>query len=139
MNGSIEGLREAVRENLESLSASFERLRILIDGKPFATDSAMRKALARLEILSKQNREKLAAAHPDFERWMIQELSAREKVSLWKAKRDSSRLHFRADLCEKSANAALEIAALAIQEAECAALRAIFARKEAVSVQVRER
>lgn len=139
MNGSIEGLRGAVRENLENLSISFDRLRALIDGNSSTTESELRKGLARLEILSKQNREKLAGALSDFERWINEELQTRDKISLWKTRRDTSRLHSRADLCEKSANAALEIAALAIQEAECASLRAILARMDAVSVQVRER
>jgi len=138
MNGSIEGLREAVRENLENLTASFDRLTALIDGNTTA-ENELRKGLARLETASKQNREKLTGALSDFDRWSSEELPTRDKISLWKAKRNTSRLHFRADLCERSANAALEIALLAILEAECAAFRAILARKEAVAVQVRER
>lgn len=138
MNGNIDGLREAVRESLKALSGSFERLTALMDDRKFTTDRELRKELLRLEAASKQNRERLNAARADFEKWVSEESQTRNQIDAWKAKRNTGRLHTRADLCEKCTIAALELSALAILEAECAAFRAVLARKEAVAVQVRE-
>jgi len=139
MNRNIDSLRDAVRESLRTLSDSFERLNALVDERRFTTEGELRKHLARLELSLKQNHERLSAALSDFDKWTNEELQTRNQISAWKAKRDTSRLHARADMSEKSATAALEIAALVIKEAECAAIRAMLGRKEAVSLQVRER
>ena len=139
MNSNVEGLKEAVQENLKALSSSLDRLGALIDEREFTSEGELRKGLAGLEMSSKRNRERLSDALSDFDKWTSEEFQTRGQIDTWKAKRETSRLHSRADLCERCATAALEIAALAVQEAECAALRAVLARKEAVSVQVRGR
>jgi hypothetical protein len=63
-------------------------------------------------------------------------LEADEKLVGWKMKRQTSHLHAHADRFEKGLVAAVEIAAMAMEEAERAAIRAVLARREAISIQI---
>ncbi len=75
----------------------------------------------------------------ELKKWMDEESSEGiDKVAQWKAKRETSRLHARADKYERCAGAAMAVAATAMNEAERAVLRALLARKEAISIQIQQ-
>jgi hypothetical protein len=90
-----------------------------------------------MDEIAELNRAKTLAAYAESNRCLEEEkLEASEKITEWKKKRLTSQLHARADRLERCAVSAVEIAVLAMDEAERTVLRAILSRKEAVLIQV---
>jgi hypothetical protein len=137
MSGHIDQFREDLRSNILGVAASFSRFNALVQETTGSTEQELREQLARMDALAQITRGKAAAAYAEFDRWMENEkLQAEEKIAEWKKTRQTGQLHARADRFERCAVTAVEIAMLAIDEAERTVIRAILARKEAISVQV---
>jgi seryl-tRNA synthetase len=88
--------------------------------------------LAALENKAKERKARTAAVEAKVKTW-IEERKAmtHDTIAQWKQQRDVQRLEFRADLSERYAVTAMEIAAAAVDEAERAAVEAIVARMDA--------
>jgi hypothetical protein len=139
MKNYVDQFCEDIHTNLSAIGATFTRLQTLIADKAKSTEQEIRKYFVETEEGIEQTRAKRAAALLELKKWSDEESSeAIEKVAQWKAKRETSRLHARADRCERSAAAAIAVAAAAMDEAERAVLRALLARKETISIQAQQ-
>jgi hypothetical protein len=137
MSGNIDQFRADLRANLLATAASFDRFNAILFQTATSTEQDLRERLAILDETAELTRFRAIAANADFNRWMEEARSETfEKVAGWKSKRQTGRLHARADRLERCASTAVEIALLAMQEAERTAVGAILARKEAISIQV---
>ncbi|WP_213736885.1 hypothetical protein [Bradyrhizobium sp. dw_411] len=137
MNGNIEKLREDLWLNVSGIAASFDRFNFLIYESESNDEAQLRERLGQIEDGAEQNRARTIAAHSEFERWMDEERNeSAERLAEWKQKRQSGQLHARADRCERCAAVAVEIALLAMDQAEMIIVRALLARTEAISVQI---
>jgi len=103
-----------------------------------ATEQEWHEQLLEMEKLIEHSRAKIAAARADLHRWIEEEkLETSVQIIEWKATRQTDKLHARADRYERCANAAVEIAAAKIDEAGQWVFRALLARNEAISIQVK--
>jgi hypothetical protein len=137
MNGNIDQFREDLRSNISVIVTCFDRFNALVYGESISTEKQLTERLAKLDEVVEQSRANGQIAYAEFYRWLEeQKLESSEKIAEWKRNRQTGQLHARADRFERCAATALEIAVLAMDEAERTVLRAILARKEAISIQV---
>ena len=88
--------------------------------------------LAALENKAKEQKARTAAAEAKVKTWVEEKKTmTHDTIAEWKKQRDVKRLESRADLSERYAVTAMEIAAAAVDEAERAAVEAIVARMDA--------
>jgi hypothetical protein len=124
---------------LSIIDATVVRVETLIEDKAKSTEQDVRERMAVVEKRIEQGRAKVAAARAALERWTVDESpEASMKVAEWKTKRDTSKLHAHADRHEARAAAVIDVAVAAMDDAERAVLGALLARKEAISIQVRQ-
>lgn len=128
---------EDVRVHVSKIAASLERLEGLIAETAIVPDLKLREELAANDEIAEQERLRATVVNAEFDKLVKSELAeASAKLASWKAKRDTSHLHARADRIERCAMIAVEIAMLAMCEVERTALRAVLARREAIAIQV---
>jgi hypothetical protein len=137
MNGNTDQFREDLRLNLSIVMTACGRFITAVEGGMAGTELEWHEQLLEMEKLIEQSRAKIAAASADLHRCIEEEkFETSIQVIEWKAKRQTDKLHARADRYERCANAAVEIAAAKIDEAGQWVFRALLARKETISIQV---
>ena len=140
MNDDNDVFRREFRASLSMIADALDRLNGLVGEKATSTEHELREQVAESEKLIDQSRMQARASQNEFYRLIEeQKLETSEKIADWKTHRQTSKLHARADRCERSATTAIEIAILAIDEAERAVLCALLTRKETISIQVQRR
>ena len=140
MSDDNDAFRREFRASLSMIVDTLDRLNALVGEKAASTEHELREQVAESEKLIDQSRMQARAAQKELNRLIEeQKLETSEKVDDWKTHRQTSKLHARADRCERSATTAIEIAVLAMDEAERAVLRALLTRKETISIQVQRR
>ena len=138
MNDDNDAFQREFRASLSMIADTLDRLNALFGEKATTTEHELREQVAESKLLIDQSR--MQAAQNELNRLIEeQKLETSEKVADWKAHRQTSKLHARADRCERSATTAIEIAVLAMDEAERAVLCALLTRKETISIQVQRR
>jgi membrane protein involved in colicin uptake len=91
-----------------------------------------RAQLAALENKAREQKARNAAAEAKVKAWVEEKKTmTHDKIAQWKEQGDAKRLAARADLTERYAVTAMEIAAAAVDEAERAAVEAVVARMDA--------
>jgi hypothetical protein len=91
-----------------------------------------RAQLAALENKAREQKARNAAAEAKVKAWVEEKKTmTHDKIAQWKEQGDAKRLATRADLTERYAVTAMEIAAAAVDEAERAAVEAVVARMDA--------
>jgi hypothetical protein len=111
MNDHIDQFHEDIRAALSTIDVSLIRVKALFANKTMRTEQDLREQLGEVEKSLEQSRQRAAAAHLDLERWLDEES---DRVAEWRVKRDTSKLHARADKCEQCAAAAIEVAIAAV-------------------------
>ena len=140
MNDDNDVFRREFRASLSMIADALDRLNALVGEKATSTEHELREQVAESEKLIDQSRMQARAAQNELNRLIEeQQLETSEKIADWKTHRQTSKLHARADRWERSAATAIEIAILAIDEAERAVLCALLTRKETISIQVQRR
>lgn len=138
MNDDNDAFRREFSASLSMIADTLDRLNALVGEKATSTEHELREQVAESKLLIDQSR--MQAAQNELNRLIEeQKLETSEKVADWKTRRQTSKLHARADRCERSATTAIEIAVLAMDEAERAVLCALLTRKETISIQVQRR
>ena len=138
MNRNTDQFQEDLRLNLSIVMKACDRFGTTVEDGMAATEPEWHEQLLEMEKLIEHSRAKLAAARADLHRWIEEEkLETSVQVIEWKAMRQTDKLHARADRYERCANAAVEIAAAKIDEAGQWVFRALLARNEAISIQVK--
>jgi hypothetical protein len=138
MNEKLDPFRVEVRLSLSIIAGALDQLNGLVDDKTIKTEHDLRELVADSEKLIDQIRAESRTAQDELKRLMEEEeFETSEIVAKWKEDRLTSKLHARADRCERVATTAIEIAVLAMEEARRAVLCALLTRKETISIQIK--
>jgi hypothetical protein len=138
MNRNTDQFQKDLRQNLSMVVTACDRFITMANERMTGTEQELRGQLIEIEKAIEQRQVRMAAARADLNRWMGEEkFETSEKIANWKATRQTDKLHARADRYERCSNTAIEIAAAMMEEAEQWAFRALLARKEAISIQVK--
>ncbi|HEV2159461.1 hypothetical protein [Bradyrhizobium sp.] len=137
MNGNLRELREELRQHFSCIAATFDRANTLIFEVEELDGQTLREQLRKVDEEAEQGRARALTAQASFDRWMNQErLVTIEQIAGWKQQRQTGHLHARADRWSRCAIAAVEIAVLAMDQAERTILYALLAREEAMAAQI---
>jgi hypothetical protein len=137
VNEDIGQFRGEFRVYLSMISPIFDRLSALIDESATSVGPELEEQVDEIEKVIEQTRDQATAACHVFVRLIYEErIETRAKSSDRKINGPASRLDARAHRRERYATTAVEIAVLAMEEAERAVLRALLARQEACLIQV---
>ena len=138
MSENSDPFRAEVLLSLSMIAGALGHLNELVDEKTVTLEQELRDRVAESETLIDQIRAETRTAQDELKRLMEEErFETSEVVAEWKATRRTSKLHARADRCERFATTAIEIAVLAMEEAKRAVLCALLTRKETISIQIR--
>jgi hypothetical protein len=138
MNRNLTHFAEDLRAPFERLQGALARIAILISEGDRIAEPDLAKRVERLEHEIAENIERACVIEAEARtRLALLASYSPELVGKWTQRRQTAQLHARADLMENSAVAAMQLALFAVLEAECAAMRVISARRNAVAVQVR--
>jgi hypothetical protein len=138
MNSNTDQFQKDLRENLSIIATSCDRFIAIVNGMMSGTEQELLVQLMEIDNAIEQNRTRIAAARAELDRSIeTDKLETSKRVSNWKAKRQTDRLHARADRYERCAKTSVEIAAATMDEAGQWVFRALLARKEAISIQTK--
>jgi hypothetical protein len=138
MNSNTDQFQKDLRANLSIIVTSCDRFIAIVNEMMSGTEQKLLEQLMEIDNAIEQNRTRIAAARAEFDRSIeTDKLETSKKVSNWKAKRQTDRLHARADRYERCAKTSVEIAAATMDEAGQWVFRALLARKEAISIQTK--
>jgi len=137
MNEAIDEVRHELLIHLSMIANSVDRLATLVDKSTSKSEGELQEDAVEFEKLVEQSRDRARAARLDLRRLIEEERrEASDDLISWKMTGQTYKLHARADRNECCATTAIELAVLAMDEVERAILRALLARKEAVSAQM---
>ena len=132
MSQRIDQFSETIRKKLAEADGKLSALKAKVDAKD---ENAEREVRAHLDAVTKrvdEGKGKASAAQAEIAKWMEQRKAATSAaVAEWKAKGETAKLRTRADLAERYASAAIDVASSAVEGAEQAALEAWLARHDA--------
>jgi len=132
MNQRIDQFRETIRLKAMQADSDLSALKAKIDAKAETAERDARDCLAAVTKRIEQGETKTSAARLEVENWLKQQRSSAQRAIVdLKAKGESSTLKINADLAERYALAAVDVAVAAIDAAERAALEAWLARRQA--------
>ena len=132
MNQRIDQFRETIRLKVMQADSDLSALKAKIDAKAETVERDARDCLAAVTKRIEQGETKTSAARLEVENWLKQQRSsAQNAIADLKAKGESSKVKVNADLAERYALAAVDVAVAAIDAAERAALEAWLARRQA--------
>ncbi len=135
MGKHIDQFCEDLHQKLTITDSGLDGLKAKIDAKATHVDQDVHSHLDRVRNRIAQSRSKVAAAQAQIKAWADEKKTATsDKIAEWKAKRETGKLLNRADLAERYAAAASDVAIAAFDEAEEAALEAWLARMDADAV-----
>jgi hypothetical protein len=137
MNGNLAQFGEDLRKHLLRLQVSLENLSDLFSGGRIASGARLAGRMAELKKAARESADRGTKLRESLEACLERDAGiSQEMIAAWVDRRQTARLHARADLLEQSAAIAAELAGLAASEAERIALAAVLARREAISVQI---
>jgi predicted nucleic acid-binding Zn-ribbon protein len=135
----IDHFCEELRVKLTRIDDGLDSLKTKINRKAQDAEQVVRDHLDEVEKRIDSGRPKVEAAQSEVKNWVDERKTlTRDKVAEWKTKRETNKLHNRADRAERYAAAASEIAGAAVDEAERAALESWLARQDAICAQVKQ-
>ena len=139
MSGTPDAFNEDIFEIMAALSDRLASLRTLIADTMATTDQEIRANMKDVAGHLEERRAKNDMARTELRRLADRENShTADQIAEWKRTRDTSKLHMRANQLERSATAAMYVAATATEEAAQAYLVALLERREAIALQVRQ-
>jgi hypothetical protein len=132
MGQRIDQFNESLRLKLANVDSNINALKVKIDGRARTAEQEVRNHLDAVDKSIEQGRAKVAAAQADITTWAEEQKTVTgEEIAEWKAERETAKLKARADLAERYAAAAIDVAVAAVDEAERASLQAWLARHDA--------
>ncbi|TFV73650.1 hypothetical protein E4K64_20730 [Bradyrhizobium frederickii] len=136
MNGNLAQFREDLRLHLFRLQVCLNNISELFDESSVTNEAEFVSRLNELRTTANVSSERAAELRQALLGGLDQDAAMTPEVSRWIGRRQTAQLHARADLIEKSATIAVELATLSVLEAERITMTAILARGQAVAVQV---
>ena len=132
MSERIDQFCEDLRLKLNKIDEGLSEVKSKIKADNEAAAQDVRSHADRVQQRIAQNRDKVASARIEVKSWLAERKDAtREKIAEWKAKRQTDKLEDRAAEAEGYAEAAIALAAAALDDAEHAAMEAWLARNDA--------
>jgi len=132
MGQQIDQFYHDLQLKLTNIGSGVDRLKAKVSGKAEHAEEDVRAHLDQVRRRIEQDRAKAAAAQGEIKNWIEQKKTAtNEKIVEWKAKQETTKLQNRADMAERYAAAASDVALAALDEAEQATLEAWLARQDA--------
>lgn len=132
MSQRIDQFCEDLRLKLTNIESGLKSIKGKVDEKAQHVEKDVRNHLERVEKRIDQGHAKALAAQAEVKHWVEDKKDATsEKIAEWKAKRETSKLQNRADKAERYAAATIDVALMALDEAEQASLEAWLARYDA--------
>lgn len=132
MGQRINQFCEVLRIKLTNVESNLAALRAVVEARPHASEKEICRYLAEVQHRIKSDRIKLLAARAEVKDWVASRKTVTSnEIAVWKVARELSKLQNRADQVERYAEASIEIALSAVDEAEQAALEAWLARIDA--------
>lgn len=127
---------EDLRLKLTNIESGLGSLKTKMEGKAQQAEGEVRRHLDAVQRRIAQDHGKALAARAEIKAWIDNKKAVTaDKIADWKAKRETSHLQNRADQAERYAQATIDVALTALDEAEQATLEAWLAREEANSAQ----
>jgi hypothetical protein len=137
MNGNLAQFGEDLRLHLLRLQVSLENLNDLFSNGRIASGARLAARMAELQKAAGESADRGEILRESLEASLERDAGiSQETMARWVSKRQTARLHERADLLEQSAVVAVELAGLAAAEAERITMTAVTARREAMAVQI---
>jgi hypothetical protein len=137
MTGNLAQFGEDLRLHLLRLQVSLENLNHLFSNGRIASGARLAARMAELQKAAGESADRSEIVRESLEACIERDAGiSRETIARWVSKRQTARLHERADLLEQSAVVAVELAGLAAAEAERITMTAVTARREAMAVQI---
>lgn len=133
MNGNLSQFGEDLRAHLLRLQVCLNQINFLF-GELGATDPDLQTRQAELNALRTEASGRVLELRNHLDSGVRS--IAESSVTKWIELRQTAQLHARADLMERLATMAAELATLSALEAEDIILAAILARRQAIAVQV---
>lgn len=132
MSQQFDKFCEDLRLKLANVDSGLHGLKSKIGGKAHNAEQEVRNHLEMEQRRMEQNRAKIAAARNHVKDWIEErKIDTTAMIAEWKARHEIGKLQVRASKAEHYAEAALEVALAAIDEAGLAALEAWLARQDA--------
>ncbi len=134
MSKRIDNFCEDLRLKLTNIESGLGSLKNKMEGEKQQAEQEVRRHLDAVQKRIAQEQAKATAARAEIKAWLDNKKTVtEEKIAEWKAKREMSHLQNRADQAERYAKASADVALVALDEAEQAALEAWLSRAEADS------
>ena len=135
MGHRIDQFCETLRQKLTMTDNGLDGLKVKIQGKATHVEQDVQNHLDRVHKRIEQGRAKVSAAQADMKNWAEQRKAVTsDKIAEWKSKWETGKLQSRADNAERYAAAAIDVAVVAVDEAEQASLEAWLARQDAADL-----
>lgn len=132
MNQRIDQFRETFRIKLMQADSDLSALKGKIDAKAETAEREARASLAAVTKRIEQAEPTVLAARVEVDKWVKQQkATAQNSIAELKIKGETASLKARAEVAERYALAAVDVAVTAIDAAEKAALEAWLARRDA--------
>jgi hypothetical protein len=137
MNGNLAQFADDLRPYLLRLQVSLDNLSGLFSWSARPTEAQLEIRTAEMQRSAKETSDR-ATKLRDFLQAALEHDAGitQETMAGWIVKRQTARLHARADLLEQSAILAAELAALTAVEAERITMAAVNARRQAIALQI---
>ena len=131
MSERIDQFCEDLRLKLNKIDEGLSEVKSKITADSAHAEQDVRSHADRVQQRIAQNRDTVASARVEMKSWLEERKDAtREKIAEWKARRETNKLEDRAAEAEGYAEAAIAIAAAALDDAEHAAIEAWLARND---------
>lgn len=139
MNGNLAQFADDLRPYLLRIQVSLDNLSGLFSRSARPTEAQLAIRTVEMQRSAKETSDR-ATKLRDFLQAALEHDAGmtQETMASWVAKRQTARLHARADLLEQSAVLATELAALTAVEAERITMAAVSARQQAIALQIEQ-
>lgn len=132
MGKQSEKFGEVLRAKLSNIETNLRDVKSAIDAKANKAEHDVRARLDAAKKRIEQDRAKITAAQAEVKNWADEQKSASsEKIAEWKTRHETAKLQHRAEGAERFADATVDLAVAALEEAEHAVLQAWAARIDA--------
>ena len=132
MSAKVDQFCDNLRSRLNAVEDRVESLKTNLEQLPAKGEQALQKCLAETRAKVAGEKKKVEKAQASLKARAEQKIGEiKEAIEQWKAKREVSKLHARADRAEQYAADAIYIADIAVAEAEEAIIDALIARMDA--------
>lgn len=135
MNGNLAQFGKDLQLHLFRLQASLDNINRLFAAGVMASEATFTNRLDELSAMAHDHSERAGMLRQALQSGVEQNV-ATETVLHWIGRRQSARLHARADAIERLAAVTVELAALSMLEAERMTMTALLARRDAMIAQM---